>query len=33
MGRPDLGRPSAPPVAQHLHEDADAVDRDEIEGL
>ena len=33
MGRPNFGRPTAPPIAQHLHDDADAIDGDVAEGL
>ena len=33
MGRPDFGQPTTPLVAQHLHDDGDAVDGDATEGL
>ena len=33
MGRLDFGRPPTPPVAQHSHDDADAVYGDVVEGL
>ena len=33
MGRPYSGRPTAPPVPYHLHDDDDVVDRDATEGL
>ena len=33
MGRPDFGRPTALPVARHLHDDVVAVDGDATEGL
>ena len=33
MGRPDFGLPATPLVAQHLHDDGDAVDGDAVEGL
>ena len=33
MGRLDFGRPPAPPVAQHLHDDINVVDGDAGEGL
>ena len=33
MRQPDFGQPPTPPVTQHLHDDADAVDGDVVEGL
>ena len=33
MGQPDFGRPSAPPVPYHLHDDGDAVDGEAVEGI
>ena len=33
MGRLDFGRPTAPPIAQHLHDDSDVVDGGAAEGL
>ena len=33
MGRPDFGRPTAPPIHHHLHDDGDVVDGDAIEGM
>ena len=33
MGRLDFGRPTAPPIPHHLHNDGDAIDGDAIEGI
>ena len=33
MGQPNFGRPPAPQIAQHLHDDVDVVDGDAAEGL
>ena len=33
MGQPNFGWPTTPLVAQHLHDDVDAVDGDTAEGL
>ena len=33
MGSLDFGQPAAPPIAQHLHDDGDAVDGDATKGL
>ena len=33
MGQPNFGRPPAPLVPQHLHDDADAIDGDIAEGV
>ena len=33
MGRPDFGRPAAPPIPHHLHDDGDAVGGDVVESI
>ena len=33
MGKPYFGRPLAPPILPHLHDDGNAIDGDAVEGI